>query len=88
MQTRTWTVDVFISEEGATTTARAVLRTGATREVVAVGSSRRNPHDPSVPEIGDEVATARALHGLGAALLEVATDDLAEVTEEPAQLLR
>ena len=28
------------------------------------GRSRRNPHDPSVPQVGEELAAARALHDL------------------------
>ena len=88
MRTKTWTVQVLITEEGSTTTARAVLDTGEdAREVVGTGRSKRNPHDLAVPEIGDEVAAARALAALGSALLDVATDDIAGVTERPALLL-
>jgi hypothetical protein len=29
-----------------------------------VGRSRRNPADPSIPQIGEELAAARALHDL------------------------
>jgi hypothetical protein len=88
MKTKTWTVQVLITEDGSNTTARAVLSTGeGAREVVGTGKSKRNPHDPAVPEIGDEVAAARALAALGSALLDVATDDIAGVTERPALLL-
>jgi hypothetical protein len=89
MKTKTWTVELFLSEEGSSTHARAVLHTGEGegREIVGTGHSRRNPHDPAVPEIGDEVAAARALTALGSALLDVATDDIAGVTEKPALLL-
>lgn len=86
MHTKTWTVEVFLSEEGQTTKARVVLRTGAARELEAHGMSSRNPHDADVPEIGDEVATARALSALAKALLSTAANDITAVTSEHAVL--
>ena len=40
------------------------------------GETRRNPSDVDVPEIGDEVAAARALRRLADRLLGVASDDI------------
>ena len=40
------------------------------------GETRRNPSDVDVPEIGDEVAAARALCRLADRLLGVASDDI------------
>ncbi len=34
------------------------------RSLAGVGRARRNPADPSVPKVGEELATARALHDL------------------------
>lgn len=34
------------------------------RSLMGTGRSRRNPTDPSVPQIGEELAAARALHDL------------------------
>lgn len=34
------------------------------RSLMGIGKSRRNPADPSIPQIGEEVAAARALHDL------------------------
>ena len=34
------------------------------RSLTGIGKSRRNPADPAVPQIGEEVAAARALHDL------------------------
>ncbi len=34
------------------------------RGLAGVGRSRRNPADPAVPQVGEELATARALHDL------------------------
>lgn len=86
MNTRTWTVEVLITEVDRRTTARAVLRTDAGTEVLANGSSSRNPHDVDVSEIGDEVATARALNALAHRLLNAASDDITAATAEPARL--
>jgi hypothetical protein len=89
MKAKTWKVEVFISEQDSLTTARAVLDTGpGVKQVQGLGRSRRNPHDPDVPEIGDEVAVARALRELASALLDVAGEDIREVTHQPALLLR
>ena len=34
------------------------------RGLAGVGRSRRNPADPMMPQVGEELATARALHDL------------------------
>ena len=38
--------------------------------------AHRNPHDPSVPEIGDELAAGRALADLGQQLIHMAAIDV------------
>lgn len=76
MHTKQWRVDVFLSEEGDVTKARAVLVGESSRQVTGGGLTRRNPHDPAVPEIGDEVAVGRALAALSRQLLDVATNDI------------
>jgi hypothetical protein len=86
MHTRTWHVDLFLSEEERTTFARAVLRNGGTRALVTHGVAQRNPHDPDIAEIGAEIATARALSALAHTLLDAAADDLSAVTAEPVHL--
>lgn len=45
------------------------LDTGA-RKLTGEGRSRRNPTDPSVPRVGEELAAARALHDLANHLTE------------------
>lgn len=42
----------------------------AGRSLSGRGRSRRNPTDPSVPRVGEELATARALHDLANHLTE------------------
>jgi len=53
-------VDINVIEEGSTTDATARLVIDG-EEIVASGMARRNPDDPDMPEIGDELAVARAL---------------------------
>lgn len=50
------------------------------RSLSGVGRARRNPADPSVPQIGEELATARALHDLASHL----TDDARVMIESYA----
>ncbi|HEY7222831.1 MAG TPA: DUF1876 domain-containing protein [Micromonosporaceae bacterium] len=81
---KTWRVDIYIDEHvhDRTTRAEARLHTGDPSNVRGVGRSWRNPADPEVPEIGDELAVARALADLAAHLRSVAVEDVDAVTEE------
>jgi len=76
---RSWQVRLDIFESAGQTTAHAVLLTGAPTRVDARGSARRREGDPDVPEIGDEIAVARALRELSDVLLGTAADDIAAV---------
>ena len=64
------------------------LRTPAGQDVTGVGQAQRNPLDPSVPEIGDELAVARALRNLAERLLHTTEKDIRGATGEPAHLRR
>lgn len=79
LTTRTWPVSVFLTESEGHTHAEAVLNSGAEVPLRGTGSARCNPADQDVPEIGDELATARALADLSAHLLRAAADDVAAV---------
>jgi hypothetical protein len=88
---KVWTVRIDIGEHDGQTRALARLSTGpaspgAPTPLVGTGMARLNPSDPDVPEIGDEVAVARALAQLARKLLGAAADDLTEVLHEPADL--
>ncbi|WP_032368833.1 dsRBD fold-containing protein [Rhodococcoides fascians] len=48
--------------------------------------SRKSPEDPMVPEIGDELAVARALSDLAHQLLECSAQDLEQVVHEPVRV--
>jgi hypothetical protein len=47
----------------------------------ATGVARRNPADPAIPAIGEEIAVARALSALSAAMMEAAGDKLAKYSQ-------
>ena len=81
--TKTWTVDLSIAEEGDRTRADAVLRTRDRTSLHGTGRARRNPVDPQVPEIGDELAASRALADLAHRLLQAASEDLEAATGSP-----
>jgi Domain of unknown function (DUF1876)/Domain of unknown function (DUF1918) len=73
---KNWSVDLYLFEQDAATMAHAVLRTDARTKLESRGETHRNPSDVDVPEIGDEVAAARALRRLADRLLGVASDDI------------
>ena len=80
MEAKQWTVQIYISEEGDSTPARAVLTTRDTSTVTGRGTARRNPIDRPVPEIGDELAVSRALEDLAIRLHDMAADDIVMLT--------
>lgn len=86
-ETKTWTVRIDIGEHEGRTRAVAHLSTRDARGVAGVGSARLNPADRDVPEIGDEIAAARALSDLGHRLLQLATEDLEQVSGEDVHLV-
>ena len=83
---QTWNVEVLIGERDGPTHAEARLRTKDHTHLTAVGRARLRPTDRDVPEIGAELATARALADLSHQLLEAAVDDIAGVTHESVTL--
>lgn len=90
--TETWTVEVMLFEGDDKTSAKATLisGTGANRRRTLVGTGRalRRPGDAAVPEIGAEIATARALRDLADRLLGAASDDLADLEQHDVRLVR
>lgn len=86
--TKRWNVDVYIDEHEDTTRAEARLRTRDDTQLTGVGTAHRNPSDVDVPEIGDELAVARALGELSRKLLRTAAEDIEDVTHQPVHLDR
>ena len=82
---KTWRVEVSLFESDGDTTAHAVL-VAEVPGIEARGSARRHPLDGDVPEIGEEVAVARALRRLSDRLLGVASHDIAVLEGHPVEL--
>ncbi len=69
---RVWTLEIVFTEDEDRTRADAFLQ-GGTLEIRGWGRARRNPGDPDVPAVGEEIAAARALHDVAQHLLERAS---------------
>jgi Rv2632c-like len=72
---QTTTVQITLDEDEEHTEAQASLRL-LERDFVARGQARRNPHDPNVPVVGEELAVARALADLSHQLLAAAAESI------------
>ena len=86
--TKHWTVDIYIDEHDDSTRAEARLHTHDDTQVKGTGFARRNPRDVNIPEIGDELAGARALSDLARQLLKATAEDIEDVTHESVHLTR
>jgi hypothetical protein len=82
---RVWSVEILFTEDDDHTRADLHLGTGA-REYSAWGRARRNPSDPSVPVIGEELAAARALSDLAHQLLLEAAAAVEQFEGHPVEL--
>ncbi len=82
--TKKWTVDIYLDEQPETrrTRAEARLHAGDRTDIRGVGTSSRNPRDIDVPEIGDELAAARALANLAEKLRLAAAGDIESYADE------
>jgi len=82
-----WTVEVYLNEVEGETHAEARLTTTESEILRGHGRARCNPADWDVPEIGAELAAARALSDLAHHLLETAAADIESVTHEHVRLV-
>jgi Rv2632c-like len=80
-----WTVEVLLEQTDNTTDAEAVLEIGADR-YAGWGRARRNPIDPKVPQIGEELAAARALSDLAHKVLDAAARAIEDFEGHPVQV--
>lgn len=78
---RTWNVEIFIDEheDERRTRAEARLHTRGRTGLTGEGIAMRKPSDYEVPEIGDELAVARALADLSHRLMEAAAADIEQM---------
>jgi Domain of unknown function (DUF1918)/Domain of unknown function (DUF1876) len=74
-----WHVDIYLSEGDEGTAAHAVLHGVSQKLLDGRGTAVHRPDEANVPEIGNEVAVARALRGLADRLLATASDDMSAV---------
>jgi hypothetical protein len=81
----TWTVSITFSEHDDRTRADADLE-GAPVRLSGFGTSRRNPVDPNLPAVGEEIAAARALGDLAHHLLERAAHEIESWEGRPVNL--
>jgi hypothetical protein len=86
MKTKRWTVDIYLDEDDGRTYAEARLNSGIDTHLTGVGRAKVHPDDADIPEIGDELAAARALSDLGHRLLVTAARDIESVTRAPARV--
>ncbi|HUZ19920.1 MAG TPA: DUF1876 domain-containing protein [Acidimicrobiales bacterium] len=82
---RVWTVEIVLTEDADRTRADAHLR-APHRELAAWGRARRNPADPDVPAVGEELAVARALSELSHLLVSEAADTIEAFEGKPVEL--
>jgi len=71
-----WQVRVSIAESDDDTEAHVVLLADSPTHLAASGHSHRSSADSPAPEIGDEVAVARALRRLADQLLDSAAEHI------------
>ncbi len=72
---QTVTISVELDETSEQTQAHLHLDLGD-RHFGGWGRSRRNPSDPDVPRIGEQLAIARALSDLSHQLVDTAASDI------------
>jgi hypothetical protein len=79
---RVWTMEIAVVEDGVDTVARAVLHEGQVPTVVTGGghATRSGPRE-DVPEIGDELAVARALDQVSSTLTAAARRSLSAMDD-------
>jgi len=69
-------ITVGLVEDGTQTRAVVAYALGG-QQFEGVGLARRSPEDPSVPEVGEELASSRAFSDLAHQLLDAATERIA-----------
>jgi hypothetical protein len=84
-ESKVCTIEVLLEEDDAETEATALLRMG-NLDIGGWGRARRNPHDPVRPQVGEELAIARALSELSHKLVDAAAAEIEEYEGEGVHL--
>jgi hypothetical protein len=78
-------IEIAFEEDGDHTRARAsIVIQGVT--FTGTGRARRNPADPKLPMVGEELAAARAFSDLAHRLVDAAAEAISEREGRPAHL--
>ena len=92
--TETWNVAIYLFDadddptHGATTKAHAILTTSTGATLDGYGRAQFSAYDLDVPEVGTELAAARALRHLADRLLQASSDDLEDLEAHSIRLVR
>ena len=78
-------IEMSFEQDADHTEARAALVLRGAR-FSGLGRARRNPADPNLPMVGEELAAARALSDLSHKLVEAAVETISEREGGPAQV--
>ncbi|MGH9246606.1 MAG: DUF1876 domain-containing protein [Acidimicrobiales bacterium] len=84
-ETNGFSVDIQIDETEERTEAKATIRV-RDKEFAGWGRARRNPADPNVPMVGEELAIARALSELSHHLVDAAAQTIESFEGHPVRL--
>ncbi|MBL1066604.1 DUF1876 domain-containing protein [Streptomyces sp. 7-21] len=85
---QTWNVRIAIDVFDRTTRAEARLEDRPDSVLVGEGSARANPTDENVPDIGRELAAARALSDLSHQLIHETVQDIESHTHQRVTRLK
>jgi uncharacterized protein DUF1876 len=85
--TETAEIEVTFEEDADDTKATAILVLRGAR-FTGSGRARRNPADPNLPMVGEELAAARALSDLTHKLVDAAAEMISEHQGRPANFRR
>jgi hypothetical protein len=77
--------EMWLAEDDSHTEARVTVQLREV-EMTGFGVARRNPHDPQVPMVGEELAMARALQDLSQQLFRLASHQIERREGHPIDL--
>jgi hypothetical protein len=85
-QTRTLPLQIHLEEREIETVADVTMTLESGMSLRGHGVAHRHPRDSDVPEIGDELATARALSELSHRLVETAAENIGRIEHRAVHL--